>query len=405
MRTKKRLAEEGNKGLNRRKFVAAGIKLTTASLFLPSLTFGKGNSQTSDNIKVSQHTDLPRRKLGSLEVSALGSGCMNFVHAYSPRPSKQDAIKVIRSAYEQGVTFFDVAQSYGPYTGEELVGEAVAPFRDKVVVATKFGHEFDSNGKWTRLNSNPDFIRKTTEDSLRRLKTDYIDLYYQHRVDTKTPIENVAGTIQDLIKEGKVRHFGLSAAGGATIRRAHAVQKVTAVQNEYSIWTRYSEHEVLPTCEELGIGFVPWSPLGMGFHTGNITPLTTFNPEKDIIANFPRFSPEARRANWPIIGLLQRIGQRKYATPGQVALAWLSARKPWIVPIPGTTNLKHLSQNLTALQIELTPEEIKEIDDGFAKIGVQGARTMEHLQIRHDMGADIGTSSKGKHGNSPLPEK
>lgn len=386
--------------LDRRAFITLGLGVAAVSS-MPRL-----GAQTSEPMprSVQQTTNLARRKLGDLEVSALGAGCMNFVQAYSPRPSKADAVNVIRTAYEQGVTFFDVAQSYGPFTGEELVGEAVAPFRDKVIVATKFGHEFDANGKWTRLNSDPDYIRKMTEGSLRRLRTDYIDLYYQHRVDPRTPIEEVAGTIQELIKEGKVRHFGLSEAGGATIRRAHAVQKVTAVQNEYSVWTRDPEHEVIPTCAELGIGFVPWSPLGMGFLTGNITPLTAFDPTKDVIANFPRFSHEARRANWPIVGLLQKIGQRRYATPGQVALAWMLARHPWIVPIPGTTNLKHLAQNLSALQIELTAEDVTEIDEGFAKIGVKGARTTELLQERHDLGADLGTSSRKKPGNSPLPQ-
>lgn len=396
-----------NKGFNRRDFLSTGLLAASATL-IPNTIFSnvstKNNSEREE-YRLTSTTDLPKRKLGNLEVSALGSGCMNFVHAYSPRPSKEEAIKVIRTAYEQGVTFFDVAQSYGPFTGEELVGEAVAPFRDKVVVATKFGHEFDNNGKWIGMNSNPTYIRKMTEDSLKRLRTDYIDLYYQHRVDPKTPIEDVAGTIQDLIKEGKVKHFGLSEAGGATIRRAHAVQPVTAVQNEYSIWTRDPEHEVIPTCKELGIGFVPWSPLGMGFMTGDITPLTVFDPNKDIISNFPRFSKGARTTNWQIISLLQKIGQRRFATSGQVALAWLLARHPFIVPIPGTTNLKHLSQNLNSLQVELTTEDIKEIDEGFAKMGVQGARTTENLQIRHDMGADIGTSSKGKHGNSPLPKE
>lgn len=348
-------------------------------------------------------TSTRRRRLGSLEVSAIGCGCMNFVHAYAPRPSKQDAIRVIRAAYEHGVTFFDVAQSYGPFSGEELVGEALAPFRHQVVIATKFGHEFTATGEWKQLNSRPEYIRQMTEGSLRRLKTDYIDLYYQHRVDPKVPIEDVAGTVKDLIQEGKVRRFGLSESGGATIRRAHAVQPVTAVQNVYSFWTRDPEHEVLPTCEALGIGFVPWSPLGGGFLTGTITPRTTFHPTLDIIANFPRFTPEARRANWRIVSLLQRIGQRTYATPAQVALAWLLARRPWIVPIPGTTQLKHLAQNLDALEVGLTAEDVKELNDGFAEIGVQGARTTDRLRERHDIGADLGTSSSGGHGNSPLP--
>lgn len=377
--------------MTRREVLSTGVGAATV-LFAS----GKG---------LAQRAPSGRRRLGSLEVSAIGCGCMNFVQAYAPRPTRQEAIRVIRAAYELGVTFFDVAQSYGPFVGEEWVGDALAPFRHQVVIATKFGHEFTATGEWKQLNSRPDYIRHMTEGSLRRLKTDYIDLYYQHRVDPHVPIEDVAGTVKDLIKEGKVRRFGLSEAGGATIRRAHAVQSVTAVQNEYSFWTRDPEHEVLPTCQELGIGFVPWSPLGMGYLTGTITSRTNFHPTQDIIAGFPRFTPQARRANWPIVGLLQRIGQQKYATTAQVALAWLLARHPWIVPIPGTTQVKHVEQNLDALQVELTAEDVKELDDGFAKVGVQGARTTEKLRERHDIGADLGTSSAGGHGNSPLPRK
>jgi aryl-alcohol dehydrogenase-like predicted oxidoreductase len=247
---------------------------------------------------------LTRRRLGSLEVSALGFGCMNFFHAYAPRTNKQDAIKVIRAAYERGVTFFDTAINYGPFLSEEAVGEALAPFRDRVVIATKFGYGYDANGKNIGLNSRPEYIKQMTESSLRRLKTDQIDLYYQHRVDPTVPIEDVAGTVQELIKEGKVRHFGLSEAGDATIRRAHAVQPVTAVQNEYSVWTRDPEHEVLPTCQELGIGFVPWSPLGMGYLTGTINASTSFDSALDMRAMLPRFTPEARQANWAVIELL-----------------------------------------------------------------------------------------------------
>lgn len=370
---------------------------------LPKSLRGAVSEQQVSTFKLMQQVSLPRRKLGTLDVSALGAGCMNFVQTYSPRPSKQDAIKLIQRAYESGITFFDVAQSYGPYTGEELVGEAVAPFRDKIVLSTKFGHEYGSDRKWVRLNSSPDYIRKMTDQSLKRLRTDYIDLYYQHHVDPNVPIEDVAGTIQDLIKEGKVRHLGLSEAGEATIRRAHAVQNVTAVQNEYSFWTRDPEQEVLSTCEELGIGFVPWSPLGQGFLTGDITPRTIFHPTEDLISNFPRFKPDTLKANWPIVGLLQRIGERVYATPAQVALAWLLTRKPFIVPIPGTTNLKHLAMNITALQVKLTQDDMNELDNEFDRIGVYGARTTPALQLRHDMGTDFGNSSKGKHGNSPLP--
>lgn len=389
---------------NRRGFISTSL-LSAGALILPRALWGAETEIQANRIKLSEQTDLPRRKLGTLEVSALGAGCMNFVQTYSPRPSKQDAIKVLQRAYEQGITFFDVAQSYGPYTGEEIVGEAVAPFRDKIVLSTKFGHEYGADKKWIRLNSQPDYIRKMTEQSLKRLRTDYIDLYYQHRVDPNVPIEDVAGTVQDLIKEGKVRHWGLSEAGEATIRRAHAVQTVTAIQNEYSFWTRDPEQEVLPTCEELGIGFVPWSPLGQGFLTGDITPRTAFHPTQDLISNFPRFKPDTLKANWPLVCLLQNIGERVYATPAQVALAWLLARKPFIVPIPGTTNLKHLAMNITALQVELAQDDLNELDREFERIGVHGARTTPALQLRHDMGADFGNSSKGKHGNTPLPKK
>lgn len=393
-------ANRAGNGCNRREFISTGMKLATAPLLLPGL-FPDTNAKPG--YPVSSLPALPLRRLGSLEVSALGAGCMNFVQTYSPRPGKQEAIRVLHAAYEQGVSFFDVAQSYGPFTGEELVGEVISPFRDKIILATKFGHEYSNDRKWVRLNSRPEYIRKMTEESLRRLRTDYIDLYYQHRVDTQVPIEEVAGTVKDLIKEGKVRHLGLSEAGEATIRRAHAVQQVTAVQNEYSVWTRDPEQEVLPVCEELGIGFVPWSPLGMGFLTGAITPGTILHPTQDLISAFPRFTPEARKANWPIVGLLQRIGQRRYATPAQVALAWLLARKPFIVPIPGTTNLKHLAMNLAALQVELTSEDLNEIDSEISRSGVHGARTTPQLELRHDMGTIQGTSSKGRHGNSPLP--
>lgn len=270
-----------------------------------------------------------------------------------------------------------------------------------MVIASKFGFNITPEGQIRELNSRPEHIKQVTEASLRRLRTDRIDLLYQHRIDPEVPIEDVAGAVKDLIQEGKVRHFGLSEAGGATIRRAHAVQSVTAVQNEYSVWTRDPEPEVLPTCEELGIGFVPWSPLGMGYLTGALTPSTTF-AAGDLRARFPRFTPEARRANRPVVELLQRVGQRQEATPGQIALAWLLARKPWIVPIPGTTKLNHLEEDLGALRIALTADDIKEIEDGFAKIQVQGGRTTEQLLAQTDIGAKLGTSSVGGHGMSPL---
>lgn len=350
---------------------------------------------------------MQKRKLGKsgLEVSAIGLGCMNFAWAYGPSTDRQHAIKMIRAAYERGITLFDTAEVYGPFLSEEMVGEALAPIRDRVVIATKFGFEVDPVRKERRgLNSRPDYIKRVAEGCLKRLKTDTIDLFYQHRVDPNVPIEDVAGAVKDLIAEGKVRHFGLSEAGGATIRRAHAVLPVTAVQNEYSVWTRDPEHEVLPTCEELGIGFVPWSPLGMGYLTGTITPSTTFDPTTDLRAmlTFPRFTPEARRANGSIVELLQRVGRRKEATPGQVALAWLLAKKPWIVPISGTTKLNHLEENLGALNVHLDAEDVKEIDDGFVSIQVQGARAPEALLRVHDIGANVGTSSADGHGLSPL---
>jgi aryl-alcohol dehydrogenase-like predicted oxidoreductase len=328
---------------------------------------------------------------------------MNFHHAYAPRTSKEDAIKVIRAAHDRGVTFFDTAINYGPFLSEESVGEALAPVRDEVVIATKFGYGYDEQGKNIGLNSRPEYIKEMTEASLRRLQTDRIDLYYQHRVDPNVPIEDVAGAVQDLIREGKVLRFGLSEAGGATIRRAHAVVPVAAVQNEYSFWTRDPEHEVLPTCEELGIGFVPWSPLGMGFLTGTITPATTFDPQLDLRAKFPRFTAEARRTNWALVEVLQRVGGRHQATPGQVALAWLLAQRPWIVPIPGTTKVDHLDQNLNTLQLTLTADDLREMAEGFAGIQVEGARAPAELLARHDDGANLGTSSVGGRGKSPLP--
>ena len=348
---------------------------------------------------------MQTRKLGKsdLEVSALGLGCMNVAWAYGPPIDRQDAVTLIRAAYERGVTFFDTAEIYGPFLSEEMVGEALAPIRDRVVIATKFGFEVDPVTKLRRgLNSRPDYIKRVAEGCLKRLRTDRIDLFYQHRVDPNVPIEDIAGAVKDLIREGKVRYYGLSEAGGATIRRAHAVLPVTAVQNEYSVWTRDPEHEVLPTCEELGIGFVPWSPLGQGYLTGTVSPSMRFDPKSDLRAGFPRFTPEARRANWPVVELLQRVGRRKDATPGQVALAWLLARKPWIVPIPGTTKLNHMQENLGALEIQLTSADMKEIEDGFAAIHVQGARSSEQVLAWSDIGAKLGTSSMGGHGLSPL---
>lgn len=282
---------------------------------------------------------------------------------------------------------------YGPYINEEVVGEALAPYRDRVVIATKFGFAIDPVGHFRGLNSRPEHIKQVVEESLKRLKIDHIDLLYQHRVDPKVPIEDVVRTVKDLIREGKVRHFGLSEAGGDTIRRAHAVQPVTAVQNEYSLWTRDPEFEVLPTCEKLGIGFVPWSPLGMGYLTGRIDPSISFDPVSDLRARFPRFTPEARRANRPVVDLLQRIADRKGATPAQIALAWLLGQRPWIVPIPGTTKLEDFEENLGALKVDLKDDDLREIEDDFSKIHVQGARAPEDLMATVDVGARIGTHS------------
>ena len=353
-----------------------------------------------------QLVPLPTRRLGSLEVSAIGLGCMNLAGTYTPRLDEPKAIKLVRSAYEQGVTFFDTAQSYGPLYSEEIVGKALEPVRSQVVIATKFGYQIDPlTRKSGGLNSRPDYLKRSVEGSLKRLKTDRIDLLYQHRIDPEVPIEDVAGAVQDLINEGKVLHFGLSEVGAATIRRAHAVQPLTAITNEYSVWTRDPEAEVIPTCEALGIGLVPWSPLGTGFLTRTITPATSLNPNHDLRASFhfPRFTPQAIRANYPLVELLEGIGKRYHATPGQVDLAWLHARKPWIVPIPGTTQIKHVAENLGAARLQLTPADVEEIDAGFAKIHLQGERFPRQVLDLSDTGAILGTSSVGGHGKSPLP--
>lgn len=325
---------------------------------------------------------MQTRTLGSsgLEVTALGLGCMGLSHAMGPPTERAEAIALIRGAVERGVTFFDTAQVYGPFVNEALVGEALAPFRGQVVIATKFGFEFDADGKPTGgLDSRPETIRRMTEDSLRRLGVEAIDLYYQHRVDPAVPIEEVAGTVKELIAEGKVKRFGMSEAGARTIRRAHTVQPVTALQSEYSLWWREPEEEILPTLEELGIGFVPFSPLGRGFLTGKIDESTTF-ADGDFRNSVPRFSPENRRANQAVVDLLARIAAEKRATPAQVALAWLLAQKPWIVPIPGTTKLHRLEENLGAGSLELTPDDLREIEDAAASITVQGARYSEASQ-------------------------
>jgi aryl-alcohol dehydrogenase-like predicted oxidoreductase len=327
---------------------------------------------------------MQKRKLGKsgLEVSAIGLGCMSMSFGYGPAGDKREMISVIRGAAEHGVTFFDTAQVYGPYANEELVGEALAPFRGQVVIATKFGWKFDEvDGKPRNVgvSSQPDYIKRGVEGSLKRLRVDAIDLFYQHRVDPEVAIEDVAGAVKDLIQQGKVKHFGMSEAAAPTIRRAHAVQPVTAVQSEYSLWWKRPETEVLPTCEELGIGFVPYSPLGKGFLTGKINQETRFSND-DLRSRIPRFAPGARKVNQALVDLLGAIARRKSATPAQIALAWLLAQKPWIVPIPGTTKLARVEENNEADAIELTPNDLREIDRAASEITIQGARYPEELE-------------------------
>lgn len=320
---------------------------------------------------------MQKRKLGNsnLEVSAIGLGCMGISFGLGPAIDRQEGIAVIRAAVESGVTFFDTAEVYGPFTNEELVGEALAPFRDQIVIATKFGFKpaADGSRRWSELDSRPEHIKEVAEASLKRLKTDVIDLFYQHRVDPNVPIEDVAGAVKDLIQAGKVKHFGLSEAGVQTIRRAHAVQPVTALQSEYSLWWREPEAEILPTLEELGIGFVPFSPLGKGFLTGKIDETTTFD-STDFRNTVPRFTPEARKANQVVVDLVSDIAQGKNATAAQIALAWVLAQKPWIVPIPGTTKLHRLQENLGAVNVELTAGDLREIDSAVSKLAIQGER-------------------------------
>ena len=324
---------------------------------------------------------MQKRRLGtSLEVSAIGLGCMGMSHAYGPAADKREMIALLRSAVERGVTFFDTAQIYGPFTNEELVGEALAPLREQVVIATKFGLKLDSTGQQV-ADSRPEQIKQTVDGSLKRLGVEVIDLLYQHRVDPNVPIEDVAGAVQELIRAGKVKYFGLSEAGVKTIRRAHAVQTVAAVESEYSLWWRRPEGELLPTLEELGIGFVPFSPLGKGFLTGSIDEQTTF-ASSDFRNIVPRFTPEARKANQALVDLLRAIAERKHATPAQISLGWLLAQKPWIVPIPGTTKLARLDENMAAAAVELTSEDLREIDSAASKITIQGARYPDALEAR-----------------------
>ncbi len=335
-----------------------------------------GKSQSHFKCVINKNLTMKKRTLGTqgLEVSAIGMGAMNLSFGTGKPTAISEAIRVIHSAYEKGINFFDTAEAYGPYTNEELVGEAVKPFRKEVIIATKFGMISD-----TGINSRPEHIRKVAEASLKRLKTDYIDLLYQHRVDPNVPIEDVAGTVKDLITEGKVKYLGLSEAGAETIARAHKVQTVSAVQNQYSIWTREPEAKVLPLCEELGIGFVPWGPIGTGFLTGKITPDTKFDSDTDLRAVFPRFTPEAIRANMPVVELLTKIANQKSATPVQIALAWLLAQKPFIVPIPGMDKIEYLDDNIQSVNIDLSSKDVQEIENGLEKITFQGARLNEDL--------------------------
>jgi aryl-alcohol dehydrogenase-like predicted oxidoreductase len=379
----------------RRDFITSSMLLAAMSLVSGNVTAATKNAQASKE-------SMPMRQLGALPVSAIGLGCMNMAWGFAPPIAKADAVRLIQEAYEQGVTYFDSAEVYGPYISEEYVGAALKPVRDKVVIASKFGFAIDNAGQIRGLNSRPEHIREVVEASLKRLDTDVIDLLYQHRVDPKVPIEDVAGTVKQLIKEGKVKHFGLSEAGAATIRRAHTEQTVAAIQNEYSIWSRDPEGEVLPLCEELGIGLVAWGPLGKGYLTGTIPASATFAKGIDLRASMPRFTREAMLANRPVVALLENLAQRHGVLPGQIALAWLLARKPWIVPIPGTTKITHLRENVVAAQIKLTANDLQDIETGFAKLQVIGERGAEAVMALIDVGARAGTASAGGHGISPL---
>jgi aryl-alcohol dehydrogenase-like predicted oxidoreductase len=374
----------------------------TTSMLMAAMTLVSGNvAAAGKTVRASKDT-MPMRELGALRVSAIGLGCMNMAWGFAPPIPKADAVRLIQDAYEQGVTYFDSAEVYGPYISEDYVGSALKSVRDKVVIASKFGFDIDNEGQIRGLNSRPEHIRNVVEASLRRLGTDVIDLLYQHRVDPKVPIEDVAGTVKQLIKEGKVKHFGLSEAGAATIRRAHAEQTVTAIQNEYSIWSRDPEGEVLAVCEELGIGLVAWGPLGKGYLTGSIPASATFAKGIDLRASMPRFTHEAMAANRPVIALLETVAQRHGVLPGQIALAWLLARKPWIVPIPGTTKIAHLRENVAAVQVKLTATDMQDIETGYANLKIVGERSAAAVMELIDTGARAGTSSAGGHGLSPL---
>jgi aryl-alcohol dehydrogenase-like predicted oxidoreductase len=397
-------------GYSRRDFIlrstigGVGIVFSSSLLYACTNTTSTGKEGEKANDKNASQSTTGMRKLGSLEVFPIGIGCMNAAWGFGDPIPKNEAVKLFRGAAENGQNFFDTAEAYGAWLSEEMVGEALSTIRKDVIIATKFGFAINEQGNITGLNSRPENIRKATEGSLRRLKTDYVDLLYQHRVDPKVPIEDVAGTVQDLIKEGKVREFGLSGVGAATIRRAHAVQRVAAVQNEYSVWTRDPEGEVLAICEELGIGLVPWSPLGKGYLTGTVSPDATF-PANDRRSTMPRFTHEAMKANWVIINLLSKVGERYDAKPGQINLAWLLARKPFIAPIPGTTKLDHLKENMQAANIKLTSDDMQEIETGLANITIVGERAAPGVLSGLDIGNRGIESSEGTHGLSPLPSK
>lgn len=343
-----------------------------------------------------------RRRIGPLEVAPIGLGCMNAAWGFGPPMAKSDAARLFRHAADNGVTLFDTAEAYGAWLSEEMVGEALAPVRKNVVIATKFGFAIDSRGDIVGLDSRPENIRRALEGSLRRLKTDHVDLLYQHRVDPHVPIEDVAGTVADLIREGKARAFGLSEAGAATIRRAHAVQPVAALQNEYSLWSRDPEVEVMAVCEELGIALVPWSPLGKGFLTGTVRPTSRF-VSTDRRSTMPRFTPAAMQANWQLVELLSQVGARHGATPGQAALAWLLHRRPYIVPIPGTTKREHLEQNVAAAQLRLSADDMRDLELGLARLTIVGERGAKGVMDLIEPGAKLGTSSRGTRGTSPPP--
>lgn len=403
-----------NVQLNRRNFLRNGAILGSALAAAPMLATYSGNAQaaptnSSKKYQLSNPVYPAKRKVGEFEVSPVGFGTMNAAWGYGDPMSMADAVKLFRQAYDDGQNFFDTAEAYGAWISEEMLGEALKGVRQNVVVATKFGFKLDNKGNIAGLDSTPENIRRAVEGSLKRLQTDYIDILYQHRVDPNVPIEDVAGTVQDLIREGKVRSFGLSEAGDATIRRAHAVQPVVALQNEYSFWTRDPEQEVMRTCEELGIALIPWAPLGKGFLTGTVTKDTRFVAAKegafDRRADMPRFTPEAINANFGVVEILQNMAKRYNATPAQIALSWLLARAPFIVPIPGTRNAAHQKENMQAANIHLTAEDLNEMELAYRKIDLVGLRGQPGVMALLDVGAKMGTSSKFTYGISPLPKR